>query len=164
MSTAEKKMNQRLIQAYQQTPWRRQLQRIAYFMLALVLVALVAGLYLSVTAQTAAAGIEIQNMEDMREQLLRSNADLKSQLAQLTTVENMTSRAQEMGFEPVNQDEVIYMVISEYMGRPAASFAPASSTTQLLPRAIIRPSYTQSLWEWLLDEMSDLNSKNGRQG
>ena len=58
---------QRLTQAYRQTPWRTQLQWIGLFLLALILLATVAGIYLSVSAGAAAVGREIQQLEYERE-------------------------------------------------------------------------------------------------
>ncbi len=40
-----------LTQAYSQAPWRKQLQLIGIFLVVLVFFALVAGIYLSVTAR-----------------------------------------------------------------------------------------------------------------
>lgn len=151
-------MNQRLVQAYQQAPWRMQVQRIAYFMLGLIVVALIAGVYLNVTAQSAAAGVAVQELETERETILRNNADLKFRLARLTTINEMKKRAQDLGFEPINTDEVIYMVIPEYLGRQVPLMTNAPSA-RALPRPVIKPSYTQSLWEWILTEMTDLNRK-----
>ena len=50
-------------QAYSQTPWRKQLQVIGAFLLVVVVSALVAGIYLSVTSQAATLGRQIQDMQ-----------------------------------------------------------------------------------------------------
>jgi cell division protein FtsL len=153
-------MNQKLIQAYQQAPWRTQTQRIAFFLLGLITVALIAGLYLYVSAQTTDAGVKVQKLETTRENILRSNADLKIRLAKITTIEEMKTRAQKLGFEPVNPDKVTYMVIPGYSGRQIPNLS-TTSEIRTLRRPIIKPSYTQSLWEWALQEMASLNKNNG---
>jgi hypothetical protein len=48
-------MTQNVTQAYQQTPWRLQLQRFGLFLLGLVIIGLVAGLYLYITAETVSS-------------------------------------------------------------------------------------------------------------
>ena len=53
-------MKNRLLQAYKQAPWRIQIQWIGLFLLGLVLVASIIGLYLSISAQAAASGRSIQ--------------------------------------------------------------------------------------------------------
>ena len=54
---------QQFTQAYTQAPWRKQLHMIGTILLALVSAAIVAGIYLNVTARAAAEGREIQDMQ-----------------------------------------------------------------------------------------------------
>jgi len=78
-------MAKNLIQAYRQAPWRTQIQWIGLFLLGLVGIVLMTGLWLSITAQATAAGVEIQNLEYEREDIQRKIADLKTQYAYLTS-------------------------------------------------------------------------------
>jgi cell division protein FtsL len=124
---------QRFTQAYSQAPWRKQVQLIGLFLLGLILVALVAGIYLNVTARAATIGRSIQGMRNTIENLERGNADLESQLASLTSNREMQTRASELGFRPLDsEEEVFYVVVPGYVERQAASMdaAPASA----LPR------------------------------
>jgi cell division protein FtsL len=84
---------EQLILAYAQAPWRKQLQLIGLFSLALVMVALIASLYLIVSAQAATRGREIQSMQYDIQEMQRQNADLESQLASLTTAARLEERA-----------------------------------------------------------------------
>jgi cell division protein FtsL len=54
---------------------------IGLFLLVVIFAALVAGIYLDVTARTATIGREIQVMEEEIEALKLVNADLESRLA-----------------------------------------------------------------------------------
>ncbi len=141
-------MSQSLTHAYQQAPWRIQLQRIGLFMLVLVLVALAAGLYLYISAKTVEAGVQIQDLEWEREKTLRRISNLSSDLAFITSASQMEGRAHALGFEPVNEDNVTYMVIPGYAGRQTAIMAPPPSPVKIT-QPLIKPSYKQSLWEWL---------------
>jgi len=62
-------MKNRLLQAYKQAPWRVQLQWIGLFLLGLVLVAGITGLYLNISAQAATAGRKIQSLSRSTELL-----------------------------------------------------------------------------------------------
>ena len=141
---------QQLIHAYKDAPWRVQLQLIGVFSLAVVLVALIAGVYLNVTARAATIGREIQVMEGVILALQRDNADLENQLGMLTSIRSMERRAEDLGFQPINPDNVIYITVKGYTGRQAASLAPPpgpiKTSTALLP-----PEYTQTLFEWLTE-------------
>ena len=141
---------QQLIHAYKNAPWRVQLQLIGVFSLAVVLVALIAGVYLNVTARGATIGREIQDMEEEILELQRDNADLENQLGQLTSIRTMKRRAEDLGFQPINPAEVLYVSVSGYAGRQAASLAPppkpVTASDSSLP-----PEYTQTLWVWLFE-------------
>ena len=152
-------MAQRLIQAYRQTPWRKQTQRIGIFLLVLLLGGLVAGIYLSVTAQAAEAGIRIRmsvaNQNDM--QLII--ADLNNQLAQLTSEETMQTRAADLGFEPATAETIEYLVVPGYVEK---EFTLAPSSADIPVQApILKTVYTESLWEWLMRGVLQPQSTEG---
>lgn len=145
-------------QAYQQAPWRLQIQRIGGFLVALVAVVIIAGVYLSISAQTATAGLEIQQLERKRESLDRTIADRRAKLAELTSAGVMSVRAAELGFVRPDMSTAIYMVIPGYQGRRPAVIAPPPSSNNL-PSPIVKQSYRQSLWEWFFEGV--LGSSNG---
>ena len=87
---------QSITQAYSQAPWRKQLQWIGLFMLALIFAAMVAGIYLSVSAQASTAGREIQIMYGEMEEIRRHIEDSESQLAILNSNAVMEKRAEEL--------------------------------------------------------------------
>ena len=80
-------------QAYYQTPWRKQLQRIGLFLAFLVVCALVAGVYLSVNSRAAGIGRQIQYDRELIDKLEKQIADQQSQLAILTSAAEMEKRA-----------------------------------------------------------------------
>ncbi|MEJ2263666.1 MAG: hypothetical protein P8X95_09485 [Anaerolineales bacterium] len=144
---------QRFTQAYSQAPWRKQVQLIGLFLLGLILVALVAGIYLNVTARAATIGRSIQGMRNTIENLERGNADLESQLASLTSNREMQTRASGLGLRPLDSEEqVLYVVVPGYVDRQAASTVSASAPA--LPRVrTLSPDYTQSLFDWLRERV-----------
>jgi len=142
-------MTNHLIQAYRQAPWRVQLQWIGLFLLALVLVASVASIYLNVSASAAAAGREIQSLEYDKTVVEQSIADLETQLALLTSAAEMEKRAKSMGFQPPAPETVMYIVVPEYAGRQPVVMAPPPGPQVRAQQPLLRPSYTQSLLEWL---------------
>jgi hypothetical protein len=153
-------MNQRIIQAYRQAPWRVQLQWIGAFLLVLVAAMLVAGVYLYVSAQATAAGTRIHEIELEREALSIRIADLNTQLAFLNSSVVMRVRAEDLGFRPVDQSDIVYIPVPGYTGREVTLLAappssPAKSAT------LIKPAYRQSLWEWLYQGTFLLVEDNG---
>ena len=141
-------MNTKIMQAYKQAPWRVQLQRLFYIALAIVMILVVAALYLNISAQAATAGLDFQGYEWQRQDLERQIANNIAILGQITSEENMVERAKALGYTPIAIDKAVYVVVPGYTGRQPAIFAPAPSS-DMLADPIIKPSYTQSLWEWL---------------
>ncbi|HSV86539.1 MAG TPA: hypothetical protein VLH85_08180 [Levilinea sp.] len=152
-------MAQNVTQAYQQTPWRKQLQRFGLFLLGLVVIGLVAGLYLYISAETVSAGVEIQKLEWEKESIQRQISNLKSEIGFLLSATEIEKRALELGFQPNTPDQIRYMVVPGYPGRQAAIMAPPPRPPAV-PRVIIKPAYTQSLWEWLFEGMIAMNEQS----
>ena len=94
-----------IIHAYRQAPWRVQRQWIGAFLLVVIGVAMIAALYLDVTARAAVAGREIQEMRIQITTIQRENADLETQLADLTATAVMEKRATALGYRPVQPGE-----------------------------------------------------------
>lgn len=148
-------MNQRftkhplgVIQAYKQAPWRIQLQRIGVFLLALVGLALVAGLYLDVSAEAASAGLKLQKLSLEKDDLQRSIDDLNSRLASRNSAAAMRGRATELGFVFPDQIDPLYVVVPGYSGRTQIDLAPKYSPASL-EKPLLKPVYTQSLYDVL---------------
>ena len=145
---------QNITQAYSQAPWRKQLQWIGLFMLALVLVAVVAGIYLSVSAQASSSGREIQIMYSEMEDIRRNIEDLESQIAFLTSNSEMEKRAEELGFIQVSSEDIFYILVPGY-SKPSQVEIAGSPGVTLPTIQTVAPEYTQSLFDWLQERVFD---------
>ena len=150
----KEKMEKPIKQAHKQAPWRVQLQSLGLFLLILAIVAVVAGLYLSISAQAAAAGLEIRSLEADRDELLQQIADLDTFLAWMNSSMKMNERAQALGFKRITADQAVYVAVPGYTGRSPVSI-PVQSTSSRISEPIIKPSYTQSLWDWLYQGINE---------
>ena len=137
-----------LAQTYKQAPWRKQMQFIGLFVLVLVIIALIAGMYLSISARTTAAGRDIQDLERRISELDQEIEDLQAKLAHLTSAGEMSRRAREKGFKPLPADQVVYLPVQGYIERQPAVLA-SYTRHPLVSAAAIPPQYTESLFEWL---------------
>ena len=141
-------------QTYTQAPWRKQLQIIGLFSLFLVFIALIAGIYLSVSARTATMGREIQRMQEQIDTLDQEIEDLNSDLAFILSAGEMEKRAQDLGFEPIQTDQVLYIVVPDYAGRQPAVLAPYSSRS-VVSAPVVPAQYTESLFDWLKRQLDE---------
>ena len=141
-----------LTQAYSQTPWRKQLMFIVLFLLCVVFVALIAGIYLDVTARAATIGREILDMRVEIEALELTNADLTSRLAAITSAREMKPRALELSFVPVEKGEILYVVVPGYVPPQRPDFAPPPAPTTVIA-ATLPADYKQSLIDWFFEQV-----------
>ncbi len=135
-----------IIHAYKQAPWRVQRQWIGAFLLVVIGGAMIAALYLDVTARAAMAGREIQELRYEITTIQRENADLETQLADLTSTAVMRQRALELGYRPVQPGELDYVAVPGFFKPEPDILLAAEDTT---PHVETQPAeYTQSLLEW----------------
>ncbi len=137
----------RIIHAYKQAPWRIQRQWVGAFLLAVIGIAMVAALFLDVTARAAVAGREIQEMRFEILTTQRANADLETRLAKLTSSAEMESRARALGYRPVQPGELDYIAVPGFVAPEPNILRAAEDTT--IPETSLPYEYTESLIEWL---------------
>lgn len=159
-------------QAYLQAPWRLKIRRFGAFLLVIVSVAIVAGIYLNITARAATIGREIQSMQvrlaelhsvsyvstDEEEEALpieelkQEIASMQSELAVITSYDVMEKRARDLGFDVVKPDNITYIEVEGYVDMQPAHLAPPPAS--ILPSPIIEsPEYKESLLEWLKEQI-----------
>jgi len=135
-------------QTYSQAPWRKQLQVIGLFFSALVFLALVAGIYLNVSARAATTGREIQEMQKASEEVSREIEDLRSKLAMIQSSSEMKARASDIGFEMVGVDQMVYLKVPGYREKQSPTLALYSERS-VVGAPIMPPEYTESLFIWI---------------
>jgi hypothetical protein len=145
----------RIAQAYSQTPWRKQVQVIGLFLLGLLFAMLASSLYLNLNARAATYGREILIMQEDIEQTELINADLKTQLGVLTSPAILENRALELGFERVQKDEPLYIVVPGYVDRQEITVAPPPTPVEKIT-ITLPPNFTESLVDWFRNRLSFL--------
>jgi hypothetical protein len=143
----------RIAQAYAQTPWRKQVQVIGLFLLGLLFAMLASSLYLNLNARAATYGREILIMQEGIEQTELVNADLKSELGVLTSPAVLENRAIELGFERVQVEDPLYIVVPGYIDRQEIAVAPPPSPVEQIT-ITLPPDFTESLVEWFRNRLS----------
>ncbi|MDY6847222.1 MAG: hypothetical protein SVP52_08815 [Chloroflexota bacterium] len=145
-------MKNRILQAYRQAPWRIQIQWIGLFLLGLVLIAAVTGLYLNISAQAATAGRKIQSLERDIDDINNEIADLTTELAKAESIENMEARAKDLGFKLIDPNRAVYLEIPGY--NPNADLVLAPPRINIISESpIVKSSYKISLWEWFANQI-----------
>lgn len=153
---------------YLQAPWRRQLQIALTFLLVLISVAIVAYIYLYVTTRAAAVGREIQSMRVQMsgnrsldyenkgsmpiEELIQNIASLEAELGRLTSYQVMNERAQDLGLELADPEDILYIEVPGYVAQSPVVMAPPPEPV-IVSAAGISPDFRQSLVAWIKMEI-----------
>jgi len=148
-----------IVKKVRQAPWRVQHQWIGLFLLALVLMAMIAGIYLNITVGATLAGREIQRLRNEIITNQRVNADSETQLARLTSVEAMLQRADAMAFQPANPDEITYVAVAGYTAQSAVDLSTPGKTERVVP--VILPEYSESWFDYFMNQQAASASAGG---
>ena len=142
---------------------------IGVILLFLVCTAIIAGIYLNVTARAAAVGRQIQEMQvrvygyhyltsdaaenyHPIEELDQDIANLNSQLAYLTSYEVMKQRVRKLDLKTIDAFSVVYMEVPGYVDRQTTSLAPPPQPV-VINASGIAPEFKESLFEWVVDQV-----------
>lgn len=150
-----------IVHKVRQAPWRVQLQWIGLFLLSLVLMAMVAGIYLNVTVRATLAGREVQSLQADITTNKRLNADMETNLAGLTSVEAMQPRAEALGFEPASLEDITYIVVPGYAGEMPVDLSLTKQVEPVVPT--ILPAYRESWLDYFLNQKSPSSSSGATQ-
>lgn len=160
---------QHLTHAYSQAPWRKQMYMIGVILLLLVCAAIVAGIYLNVTARAAAVGREIQEMQvrvygyhnltgDTSldyvpiEELDQQIANLTSQLAYLTSYSVMQERVKDLNLTTISTENIQYLEVPGYIDRQTTSLAPPPVPV-VVNASLIDPHFKELLFDWVTEQI-----------
>ncbi|MDX9992261.1 MAG: hypothetical protein RBS68_09455 [Anaerolineales bacterium] len=139
-------------------PLNVQRQWVILFAVVIAIVAMVAGLYLDVTARAAITGREIQKLELAIAFSARTNADYETDYARLMSNQVMQARASQAGFEMLDREQVDYMVVPGYLPASGITFASSLAETQSVSGA---PEYHESLLTWLAEAAREASAPLG---
>lgn len=154
-------MAKRTTQAYKRAPWRRQMQAIGLSLIPIVLVAVGISVYLIISAQAAAAGLEIMDLHFTEEDILREIANQRSNLAYITSYAQMQKKAKKMGFESPPQEILHHITINGYQGQQPVLVAPPPGE-DTSASSIVNAAYQESLSSWIFTTFFSTASDGGR--
>jgi len=121
---------QKIIEAYRNTPWRKQIQMLGLFAAFGVVAAVVMIVYVWVTSLAGAYGLQVQEYQATAQALEQVIEDKNAQLADLTSVENLAARADEQNYVPVDPNRIRYIEAAE--PQPVQPQLPQEFTTSLI--------------------------------
>ncbi len=124
---------------------RVQQQWVISFVVVVAMLALLAGLYLNITASASIAGRQIQSIEAEISANEQVNADLETKIATLMSNSVLEKRAEALGFAPVAPETLQYMVVPGYFPPQAVNMVSPVTSHEVLTSS---PEYTETLIDW----------------
>lgn len=152
---------QKIIQAYRNTPWRRQINMIGTFVAFGLVATLVMLAYVWVTSKAGAYGLQVQEIQETNQYLEQEIENAKAELGDITRNEAMAERATEIGFVPAESDQLRYLVVPGYPGEPTPAVIPQATPHVAGQGNTLPPEYTASLLDWLQAFIYDLSVMSG---
>jgi len=155
---------QKIIEAYRNTPWRKQIQMLGLFAVFGIVAALVMIVYIWVTSMAGTYGLQVQEYQATARALEQEIEDKKAKLASLEVTENLTERAVEAGFQMADMNRIRYLKVEGYYGPEPFQLAPRTPGFQQSQNVQLPPEYTTSLIEWMRQMIFELSLKTGSAG
>jgi cell division protein FtsL len=152
-----------IVQQVRQAHWRVQRQWIGLFLLGLVAVSMVAGIYLNITVRATLAGREIQSLRNQLINDQRANSDQETILAGLTSIESMQQRAEAKGFKPADPGNITYVIVPGYIPQTSVDMSQPGVDSQIQSqKPVLQPDYTESLFDWITRTLISPSSAGGQ--
>ncbi|MBP9676232.1 MAG: hypothetical protein KBD67_05775 [Anaerolineaceae bacterium] len=158
---AEKRFG--FIKSFNQTSWRNRVRSSGFFLLALVVILLMASVYLSISGKAASAGLSAYRLDLKRMDLEREIAHKHATLALITSAPAMQERAKALGFAKINPEDAFYLNVPGYAGRQTVVVAPPPGIPSVSSQ-LIKSIYRESLWDWLFSGINQLTIDSLRGG
>ena len=137
------------------------MQAIGLSLIPVILVLAGISVYLIISAQAAAAGLEVMNLHFKEEDILRLIANQRSQLAYLTSYTQMQKKAQEIGFVSPPDDTLHHLVINGYQGQNPILIAPPPVEKNNF-NGLVNTAYQKSLSAWIFGTFFSPNVSGGQ--
>ncbi len=143
--------------AYRLAPWRKQMIRIISILVITFVLSIVAMIYLTISEKMTDVKLRIQLLQEERADYSRKIADLTTDEGILTAYKMMMDRAVKEGFSEIDfdeEDQYEYVIIDGYTGTGINTInkEPVVTNTEVI--SLIKPEYTESLYEWLYKQVT----------
>ena len=117
---------QKILQAYRNTPWRRQTQMLSRLAAVGVVFAFVMMVYTWMTSQAGTYGLHVQEYQRTALAAEQNIEDQRAHLADITSNEALAQRATEMGYIPADPNRVRYLEVDGYYLEFTFAVGPAA--------------------------------------
>jgi hypothetical protein len=142
------KKNEPEMQTQGHVLWRSVIQSTGSTLLWVLILLVLGGLYLSVSAKAASAGRRVMSLEDKIDALKLTHSEITTLHAQATSHQRMSELASSMGFRPAELNEIRF-IYTPWTPEKSSFLAPVPRAVRELRKAVLSPAYTETLVDGL---------------
>jgi hypothetical protein len=135
------------LQADPQTLWRGVIQSTGSTLLWVLILLVLGGLYLSVSAKAASAGRLVITLSDELEEVRQTYSEVVARHALATSPQRMRELASSLGYRPAEIDEVRFLRTNLIQERLSFQ-APVPQSVGAARKTTLSPAYTETLMDW----------------
>jgi cell division protein FtsL len=136
------------VQNEEQALWRSVIRSTGTTLLWVLILLVLGGMYLAVSAKTASAGRAYLDLEEKVEQADLRNSDLVVTLAELTSPQRMMELSSALGFRPATLEDVDFVLTEEVVVNEAFT-APQPDSSLWDKTTVLSPAYTETLVDFI---------------
>lgn len=129
--------------ALRRGPWETRRQAVALATLILFVSVIVGALYVTQAASVSTTGRQVEELVAVRNNLEKTNEQIRAEIAELQSVPRLLSRAQELGFVPAPAERIEYLVVDGYNPHREQTLAPVGPEEEPVP------FYDETFTGWL---------------
>jgi hypothetical protein len=139
--------------ALRRTGWQPQRQVIAVGTLGVFIALILGALYLSQVSAEASRGRDMRRLINERDELERSNEEMRVNIAELKSLPRLQARARDLGFVGATTADQEWLVVDGY--------TPYREETVIEQQEIeeIQPEYSETFGGWLSQIADSLRSQ-----
>jgi hypothetical protein len=130
--------------ALRRSGWRPQRQAIAVGTLGVFIALILGALYLSQVALEASRGQEMRRLIERRDELERTNEELRVEIAELKSLPRLQSEAQKLGFVSATSQDIEFLTVEGYL----PSYLRVETVVENREDTEEQPEYNERFGDW----------------
>ena len=132
------------LQTQEQTLWRSVIQSTGSTLLWVLILLVLGGLYLSVSAKAASAGRLVMSLNEDVGEVRQLHSEVTAHHAEVTSPERMSELASSLGYRAAELDEIRF-IRTNHVSKEASFQAPVPQSASDYRKTILSPAFTETL-------------------
>lgn len=139
-----RKKTEPALQTQEQALWRSVIQSTGSTLLWVLILLVLGGLYLSVSAKAASAGRLVISLGEKVDTVRQTHSEVTARHAEATSPQRMSELASSLGYRPADLDEIRFLE-TDLASKKVSFQAPMPQAVSDVRKTILSPAFTETL-------------------